>query len=142
GQRGPAAAAATAWRDQAPAVAVHAALVLAWASALIIPAAWHLPYTVGLVAQGATAAAVLAAAVSVRRPHLTLTAVPLSLLTAGSLVLLSLASRPATLTVLAVLTAVFAVAAGHRRLTAVCASASLAGAAGLACAVGAAAEWP
>ncbi|MGW6291166.1 SCO7613 C-terminal domain-containing membrane protein [Streptomyces sp. NPDC055058] len=139
---GPTAAATTARRDQAPAVAVHAALVLAWASALIIPAAWHLPYTVGLVAQGMTAAAVLAAAVSTRRPQLTLTAVPLSLLTAGSLVLLSLASRPATLTVLAALTAVFAVAAGHRRLTAVCASASLAGAAGLACAVGAAAEWP
>lgn len=139
---GPAAATTKARRDQAPAVSVHAALVLAWASALIIPAAWHLPYTVGLVAQGMTAAAVLAAAVSTRRPQLTLTAVPLSLLTAGSLVLLSLASRPATLTVLAALTAVFAVAAGHRRLTAVCASASLAGAAGLACAVGAAAEWP
>ncbi|WP_437027936.1 SCO7613 C-terminal domain-containing membrane protein [Streptomyces sp. enrichment culture] len=131
-----------AWRDQAPAVAVHAALVLAWASALIIPAAWHLPYTAGLVAQGVTAVAVLAAAVSTRRPQPTLTAVPLSLVTAGSLALLSLASRPATLTVLAALTAVFAVAAGHRRLTAVCASASLAGAAGLACAVGAAAEWP
>ncbi|MBD9731213.1 hypothetical protein IGX29_05150 [Streptomyces sp. H28] len=139
---GPTAATTTAWRDQAPVVAVHAALILAWASALIIPAAWHFPYTVGLVAQGMTAAAVLAAAVPTRRPQLTLTAVPLCLLTAGSLVLLSLASRPATLTVLAALTAVFAVAAGHRRLTAVCASASLAGAAGLACAVGAAAEWP
>ncbi|WP_432057614.1 SCO7613 C-terminal domain-containing membrane protein [Streptomyces sp. bgisy022] len=118
------------------------ALVLAWASALVIPAAWHLPYSVGLFAQGATAVAVLAAAGYARRPYLALTAVSLSLLTAGGLALLSLASRPATLTVLAALTAVFAAAALHRRLTAVCASASLAAAAGLACATGAAAGWP
>ncbi|MFI5567736.1 SCO7613 C-terminal domain-containing membrane protein [Streptomyces sp. NPDC051740] len=130
--------ATTAWR--APAAAGAVALV--WASALVLPAAWRLPYTAGLFAQGLTAVAALAAAAYARRTPASLTAVVLSLLTASGLAFLSLASRGTTLAVLAALTAVFAVAAAHRRLTAVCASASLAGAAGLACAVGAAAGRP
>lgn len=133
-----AARATTAWRDQAAAGAV----VLAWASALVFPAAWQLPYAAGLFAQGLTVVAALAVAAYARRTPTSLTAVLLSLLTAAGLALLSLASRGATLTVLAALTGIFAAAAAHRRLTAVCASASLAGAAGLVCAVGAAAGRP
>ncbi|MFJ2564371.1 SCO7613 C-terminal domain-containing membrane protein [Streptomyces sp. NPDC094154] len=132
-----AARATTAWRDQASAGVV----VLAWAAVLVLPFALRLPYTAGLFAQGLTVVAALAAAVYARRTPTSLTAVLLSLLTAASLSILSLASQEATLAVLAALTAIFTVAAAHPRLTAVCASASLAGAAGLACAVGAAAGW-
>ncbi|MFJ4552995.1 SCO7613 C-terminal domain-containing membrane protein [Streptomyces sp. NPDC088817] len=132
-----AARATTARRDQAAAGAV----VLAWATVLVLPAALRLPYTAGLFAQGLTVVAALAAAVYARRTPTSRTAVLLSLLTAAGLSFLSLASQDATLAVLAALTAIFTVAAAHPRLTAVCASASLAGAAGLACAVGAAAGW-
>lgn len=133
-----AARATTARRDQAAAGSV----VLVWASAIVFPVAWRLPYTAGLFAQGLTVVAALAVAVYARRTPTSRTAVLLSLLTAAGLALLSLASQGATLAVLAALTGIFAVAAAHRRLTAVCASASLAGAAGLACAVGAAAGRP
>ncbi|MFF9126383.1 SCO7613 C-terminal domain-containing membrane protein [Streptomyces sp. NPDC014889] len=132
-----AARAITARRDQGAAGTV----VLVWASALVLPVTLRLPYTAGLFAQGLTVVAALAMAAYARRTTTSLTAALLSLLTAAGLAFLSLASRDATLAVLAALTAVFTVAAAHPRLTAVYASASLAGAAGLACAVGAAAGW-
>lgn len=128
---------ATARRDQAA-----AAVGLAWASAFILPAAWHIPYTAGLFVHGLTTVAALSWAARARRTPASRTAVVLSLLTAAGLALLSLPSQTATLTVLAALTGLFAGAATRPRLTTVCASASLAGAAGLACAVGAAADWP
>ncbi|WP_199881078.1 SCO7613 C-terminal domain-containing membrane protein [Streptomyces kebangsaanensis] len=131
-----AARATPAWRDPAEAGAV----ALVWATAIVFPVALQLPYAAGLFAQGLTTVAALAAAAYARRTPTFLTAVLLSLLTAAGLTLLSLASRGATLTVLAALTGIFAVAAARRRPTAVCASASLACAAGLACAVGAAAD--
>ncbi|MFJ6562053.1 SCO7613 C-terminal domain-containing membrane protein [Streptomyces sp. NPDC091412] len=122
--------------------AAAGAAVLVWATALVFPAALQLPYVIGLFAQGLTVVAALAVAAYAPRTPTSRTAVLLSLFTAAGLALLSLASQGATLAVLAALTAVFAVAAAHPRLTAVCASASLAGAAGLACAVGAAAGRP
>jgi len=133
-----AARATAAWRDPAAAGAV----VLVWATALVSPAALHLPYVAGLFAQGMTAVAALAVAAYGRRTPTSRTALLLSLVTAAGLAFLALASQGATLAVLAALTGIFAVAAAHERLTAVCASASLAGAAGLACAVGAAAGLP
>ncbi|MFB7112061.1 SCO7613 C-terminal domain-containing membrane protein [Streptomyces sp. NPDC056190] len=122
--------------------AAAGAVVLVWATALVLPAALQLPYAVGLFAQGLTVVAALAVAAYTRQTPTSLSALLLSLFTAAGLALLSLASQGATLAVLAALTGIFAVAAVHPRLTAVCASASLAGAAGLACAVGAAAGWP
>ncbi|WP_253266514.1 SCO7613 C-terminal domain-containing membrane protein [Streptomyces sp. 6-11-2] len=122
--------------------AAAGAAVLVWATALVFPAALQLPYVIGLFAQGLTVVAALAVAAYAPRTPTSRTAVLLSLFTAAGLALLSLASQGATLAVLAALTAAFAVAAAHPRLTAVCASASLAGAAGLACAVGAAAGRP
>ncbi|MFJ5895728.1 SCO7613 C-terminal domain-containing membrane protein [Streptomyces sp. NPDC093064] len=133
-----AARATTTRRDPAAAGAV----VLVWATALVLPAALQLPYMAGLFAQGLTVVAALAVAAYTRQTPTSLSALLLSLLTAAGLALLSLASQGATLAVLAALTGIFAVAAVHPRLTAVCASASLAGAAGLACAVGAAAGRP
>lgn len=115
---------------------------LAWATALVLPAVLRLPYVAGLFTQGLTAAAALAVAARTRRTPVSRTAVVLSLLTTADLVLLSLASQGATLTVLAALTAFHGLAAVHRRTAEVCASASLAAATGLACAVGAAADWP
>ncbi|GAA1015722.1 hypothetical protein GCM10009564_49030 [Streptomyces thermogriseus] len=132
-----AARAAAAWRDRA----VAGAVVLVWATALVLPAVLRLPYAAGLLVQGLTAVVTLAAAAYARRTPAFLASLLLSLFTAAGLVLLSLASRGATLTVLAALTGILAGAAAHRRLTPVCASASLAGAAMLACAVGSAAEW-
>ncbi|WP_265559552.1 SCO7613 C-terminal domain-containing membrane protein [Streptomyces hygroscopicus] len=132
-----AARATTAWRAQA----ATGAVALAWATALVLPAALQLPYAAGLFAQGLTLVAGLAVAAYARRAPTSLTALLLSLLTALGIAALSLASRTATLVVLAALTALFATAAAHRRLTAVSVCASLAGATGLACAVGAAADW-
>ncbi|MGW3512578.1 SCO7613 C-terminal domain-containing membrane protein [Streptomyces sp. NPDC000994] len=133
-----AAPATTTRRDPAAAGAV----VLLWATALVLPAALQLPYAVGLFTQGSTIVAALAVAAYARQTPTSLSALLLSLLTAAGLALLSLATQGATLAVLAALTGIFAVAAVHPRLTAVCASASLAGTTGLACAVGAAAGWP
>ncbi|MFB7570632.1 SCO7613 C-terminal domain-containing membrane protein [Streptomyces sp. NPDC056165] len=133
-----AARATTTRRDPAAAGAV----VLVWAAVLVLPAALQLPYVAGLFTQGLMVVAALAVATYAPRTPTSLTAVLLSLFTAAGLAFLSLASQGATLTVLGVLTSIFTVAAAHPRLTAVCASASLAGAAGLACAVGAAAGRP
>jgi hypothetical protein len=82
---------------------------------------------------GATAAALLAPA--------TRTTTVLALLVSLGLALLSLATEAATLTVLAVLTVMFAGAAWRGRAAAVSAAASLGCATALAAAVGAAAGW-
>ncbi|SER16258.1 hypothetical protein SAMN04487983_10126 [Streptomyces sp. yr375] len=117
------------WRPQA----LTGALTLTWAALLVTPAALQLPYTVGLLMQGLTALALLL--------PVTRTATGLALVTSLGLVFLSLASEPATLTVLASLTVVCAVAAWRERLAPVSAAAALGCATTLACAVGASADW-
>lgn len=103
------------------------ALVLAWATALVLPPVLELPYEVGLL----TAVAVAA---------LTVTSMPvLALVASAHAALLALAAQSATLTVLTALTLLFAAASRRRALTA--APAALAHAAALACAIGAAADW-
>ncbi|WP_308688761.1 SCO7613 C-terminal domain-containing membrane protein [Streptomyces avermitilis] len=127
----------TQWRPQA----MTGALVLGWATALVLPATLELPYVVGLFALGLTAATAVAVAAYARRAPTAYTATALALITSVSLSFLSLTSRPATLGVLAALTALFAVAAVKVRPASVWASTSLAGATALACAAGAAAGW-
>ncbi|MFJ9965775.1 SCO7613 C-terminal domain-containing membrane protein [Streptomyces avermitilis] len=127
----------TQWRPQA----VTGALVLGWATALVLPATLELPYTIGLLALGLTAATAVAVAAYARRTLTSYTAIALALITSVSLDFLSLTSRPTTLGVLAALTALFAVAAVKVRPASVCASTSLAHATALACAAGAAAGW-
>ncbi|WP_329215605.1 hypothetical protein OG352_07520 [Streptomyces sp. NBC_01485] len=117
------------WRPQA----LTGALTLAWAAALVTPAALQLPYAVGLLIQGSTTLALL---VPVAR-----TATGLALVTSLGLAFLSLATEPATLTVLGSLTVVFAVAARRERLAPASAAAALGYATALACAVGASAGW-
>ncbi|MGW5637508.1 SCO7613 C-terminal domain-containing membrane protein, partial [Streptomyces sp. NPDC003832] len=95
------------------------------------PPVLELPYAAGLLVACAVAALAL---VSGR-----VAAAQLALVAAGHAVLLALASRSATLAVLTALTLLFAVAARRRALVA--APAALAHAAGLACAIGAAAGW-
>jgi len=130
------------WRPQA----LTGALTLIWATALIVPAAFELPYTAGLLAQLLVTAALVAYAL--RSPRLPtppapvpLVALCLALLTSLSLAFLALASRPATLSVLATLTVLFAVAARQPRLGPVASPASLGYATALACAVGASLGW-
>ncbi|MFJ3896858.1 SCO7613 C-terminal domain-containing membrane protein [Streptomyces sp. NPDC090083] len=117
------------WRPRAR----TAALVLTWATALTVPTALQLPYSSGLLIQGLTIIALL----SLTRRTATL----LALATSLSLAALSLATEPATLAVLASLTAVFALAARRGRLAPASAAASLAHATALACATGAALDW-
>nr|WSY56335.1 hypothetical protein OG999_43485 [Streptomyces sp. NBC_00886] len=113
--------------------ALTAALTLTWATAIVVPTALQLPYSIGLLMQGLTVAALL---------FLThRTATVLALLTSVSLAAFSLASEPATLAVLASLTAVFAGAAWRGRLAPASAAASLGYATALACAVGASLDW-
>ncbi len=69
-------------------------------------------------------------------------ALVLALLSSLVLAALSLASQPATLSVLGALTVLFAAASWHQHLAPVTAPAALAYATALACAVGAAAHWP
>ncbi|WP_406491633.1 SCO7613 C-terminal domain-containing membrane protein [Streptomyces sp. NBC_01604] len=138
------------WRPRA----LRGALGLTWAGVLVLPAVFELPYWTSLVTHGALTAGALAAAVYVRRgaaaPDGTsarpftssqLTALVLALITSLSLAFLSLASQTATLTVLCVLTALFAAASWPSRLAPVTAPAALAYAAALACATGAALDW-
>ncbi|MFE7763296.1 SCO7613 C-terminal domain-containing membrane protein [Streptomyces sp. NPDC057438] len=132
------------WRTPA----LVGALVLAWATALVLPPVLELPFTAGLVAQGLLVAAALGLAVSVRsaepgllRAPLPLAGVVLALVTSVSLALLSLATEAATLTVLATLTALFAAAARHRRTGPLTAPAALVHATALACAIGASVGW-
>ncbi|WP_033282243.1 SCO7613 C-terminal domain-containing membrane protein [Streptomyces sp. NRRL F-525] len=117
------------WKPQAR----FAALTLAWATAITVPTTLQLPYSVSLLTQGLAIIALLALA------HRAATL--LALLASLSLAALSLATEPATLAVLASLTAAFAVAARRDRLTPVSAAASLGYATALACAVGAALDW-
>ncbi|MFD8738698.1 SCO7613 C-terminal domain-containing membrane protein [Streptomyces sp. NPDC059618] len=98
------AARAAAWRPHA----LTAALGLAWATALVLPAALELPYAAALSVQGLTTAALLEYA---RRSASPLTARVLALLTSLGLAFLALASEGATLTVLAALTVLFTAAA-------------------------------
>ncbi|WP_416959305.1 SCO7613 C-terminal domain-containing membrane protein [Streptomyces sp. Agncl-13] len=118
-----------AWRPRA----LAAALTLAWVTAMVVPAALQLPYGVGLLMQGLIVVALLS------RAHATATV--LALFTSLSLAALSLASEPATLAVLASLTALLAGAAWCGRLAPISAGFSLGYATALACAVGAALDW-
>ncbi|MFD3621770.1 SCO7613 C-terminal domain-containing membrane protein [Streptomyces sp. NPDC058676] len=133
----------TAWRPRA----LTGALGLAWGTALTLAPVLELPYVVGLSAAAVTTAAALAVAAYALRakPEQRLTHLTaLVLAAAGSLSLacLSLATQTATLTVLSALTALFAAASWQSRLAPVTAPAALAYAAALACATGAAANWP
>ena len=119
----------TEWRPRT----LTAALTLAWATALTIPTTLQLPYSIGLLIQGLTIIALLALT------HRTATL--LALATSLSLAAVSLATEPATLAVLASLTAVFALATWRGRLAPASAAASLAYATALACATGAALDW-
>ncbi|MFI1706993.1 SCO7613 C-terminal domain-containing membrane protein [Streptomyces griseoruber] len=109
------------------------ALGPAWAAAVALPAALELPYAAGLSLLGLLVTALLWRG--------TPSAAGLAVATSLSLGLLSLAAEPATLTVLASLTAVFAAAALRGRAAPVPAAASLGHATALACAVGASAGW-
>ncbi|WP_405838185.1 SCO7613 C-terminal domain-containing membrane protein [Streptomyces sp. NBC_01518] len=117
------------WKPQAR----IAALTLAWATAITVPTTLQLPYSVSLLTQGLAIIVLLALA------HRAATL--LALLASLSLAALSLATEPATLAVLASLTAAFAVAARRDRLAPASAAASLGYATALACAVGAALDW-
>ena len=117
------------WRPRA----LTAALTLTWAAVLTLPTALQLPYNVGLLVYGGTVMVLLAL-----RHRMATT---LALVTSLSLACLALAAEPATLTVLASLTAVFAAAAWRGRLAPASAAASLGYATALACAVGASLDW-
>ncbi|MFI6549854.1 SCO7613 C-terminal domain-containing membrane protein [Streptomyces prunicolor] len=119
----------TAWRSRA----LAAALTLAWMTAMITPTTLQLPYTIGLLVNGLIVVALL------WLTHRIATALALG--TALVLATLSLASEPATLAVLASLTALLAAAAWRDRLAPVSAGFSLGYATALACTVGAALDW-
>ncbi|WP_200300473.1 SCO7613 C-terminal domain-containing membrane protein [Streptomyces adelaidensis] len=132
------------WRTPA----LVGAFVLAWATALVLPAVLQLPYTAAMVVQGLVVAATLGFAGLVRsaapkrlQAPLPLTGALLALVTSLSLALLSLAAEPATLTVLAASTALFALAAWRTGLGPLTAPASLVYATALTCAIGASADW-
>jgi hypothetical protein len=133
------------WRTQA----LVGALVLAWATALVLSPVLRLPFTAGLVAQGLLTVATLGLAVSVRsapagrlQAPLPLTGAVLALVTSVNLALSSLATEAATLTVLAASTALFAAAAARRTdLGVLAAPVALIHATALTCAVGASAGW-
>ncbi|MDN3022353.1 hypothetical protein [Streptomyces sp. S.PB5] len=114
--------------------AVSGALVLTWAAALTLPAVLELPYTTGLLTLGALTAVTLAA------PYTQPTTTILALATSVGLSFTALASQTATLTTLTALTAFFA--AVSWRHTSLTAPAALSYATALACATGAAADWP
>ncbi|MDX2821243.1 hypothetical protein PV416_09115 [Streptomyces ipomoeae] len=138
------AARAVPWRTPA----LIGALILTWATLLTLPAVFQLPYAAGLAAQGAMIVAALVfagyaqptAAKRLQSP-LPLTAVLLALATSLSLALLSLATEPATLTVLATTTVVFALTAWRTPLGPLTAPAALAYSTALTCAIGASAGW-
>jgi len=119
----------TAWRQRA----LAAALTLAWMTAMITPTTLQLPYIVGLLVDGLIVVALLSLT-----HHI---ATALALGTSLVLAALSLASEPATLAVLASLTALLAGAAWRGRLAPVSAGFSLGYATALACAVGSALDW-
>ncbi|MEV7286633.1 hypothetical protein AB0O01_19010 [Streptomyces sp. NPDC093252] len=123
-----------AWRPRA----LAGALGLVWASALLAPHTLGLPYAAALVLLGAVTVVLLVLPAVWRTVPLVLAGV-----TAAHLALLALASEPATLTVLTLLTALFAGAAlsatGVRRT--VGAVLALVWATGLAGAAGASLGW-
>ncbi|MEV7137619.1 SCO7613 C-terminal domain-containing membrane protein [Streptomyces tauricus] len=144
--------------------ALSGALLLAWSTALALPAITQLPYPAALLVHGATTVATLTAAAYTsatatgdgdsdsttaegrRASLLPTTALCLTLLGSLHLVALSLASEAATLAVLGSLTAVFASAAvlprwKHPHVRAVTTAAALAYASALACATGASLDW-
>lgn len=145
------------WRPRA----LTGVLVLAWATALVLPVVLEVPYVAGLVALGLTTAGTLTAAARLRPserpekepapqpatapavdfPAPRPTATVLALLTSLTLAFLSLTGEPATLTVLSTLTALFAAASWKPHLAPLTAPTALAYAAMLACATGAAADW-
>ncbi|WP_328840196.1 SCO7613 C-terminal domain-containing membrane protein [Streptomyces europaeiscabiei] len=132
------------WRTQA----LVSAFVLAWATALVLPAVLELPYTAGLVAHGLVCVATLAFAGLARstetqrlRAPLPLTGALLALVTSLNLALQSLATEPVTLTVLAASTVLFAAAAWRTGLGPLTAPTSLVHATALTCAIGASAGW-
>ncbi|WP_432032402.1 SCO7613 C-terminal domain-containing membrane protein [Streptomyces antibioticus] len=112
------------------------ALPPAWAAVVVLPAALHLPYAVGLSVQGLAVAGLLAAATATAP-----VALWLAVVTSVAVAFVSLATEAATLTVLAVLTALFAAAARQGRHAPVTAAVSLGYATALAGAAGAAAGW-
>jgi hypothetical protein len=109
------------------------ALPLAWAAVIVLPTALELPYAVGLAVHGLAVLALLGLR--------SRTATGLALATSLALAFASLAAEPASLAVLASLTAVYAVAARRGRATVVSAAACLGYGTALACAVGASAGW-
>ncbi|MFF2215833.1 SCO7613 C-terminal domain-containing membrane protein [Streptomyces antibioticus] len=111
------------------------ALPPAWAGVVVLPAALQLPYAVGLSVQGLAVAGLLAAAATAP------VALWLAVVTSVAVAFVSLATEAATLTVLAVLTALFAAAARQGRHAPVTAAVSLGYATALAGAAGAAAGW-
>lgn len=118
--------------------ALTAALVLAWSTALSLPAALELPYAAGLSVHGLTTVALLALARRTRPPVIS---VVLALVTSVDLAFLALASETATLTVFAALTVLFAVTARQPGLGPVGTPAALVHLAASACAVGASLGW-
>ncbi|MER5877269.1 hypothetical protein ABT119_15250 [Streptomyces sp. NPDC001910] len=123
-----------AWRPRA----LTGALVLAWSTALSLPAALELPYAAGLSVHALTTVALLVLA---RRTRPALVPVVLALVTSVDLAFLALASETATLIVFAALTALFAVTARQPGLGPVGAPAALGHLAASACAVGASLGW-
>ncbi|MFF8969400.1 SCO7613 C-terminal domain-containing membrane protein [Streptomyces sp. NPDC014995] len=119
------------WRPRA----LTAALGLGWAAGVAVPAAFAFSYVATLLVLGV----LTAAAAFLPTPW---TATTLALGTSFNLAFLSLATQSATLTVLAALTALFVTVSARPRLTPVTAPAALGYAAALACATGAAANWP
>lgn len=116
-------------------------LGLLWATALILPAVFEVPYLAGMLVLGVmTAAALYMCRVTASAAQVT--ALVLALVTAVSLTLVSLASQSATLVVLSVLTALFAAASWRASTAPFTAPAALVHAAALASASGAAADWP
>lgn len=142
---------AEAWRPRA----LLGAVVLLWGTAAAAPAVFRLPYAVAVSALAVLVSAALAAAVRLSRApapeegagarpsgsSLVPAAVVLALGTSVPLAFLALASEAATLTVLLVLTALFAAASPRPRLTPFTAPAALGYATALACATGAAGQW-
>ncbi|MFJ8992735.1 SCO7613 C-terminal domain-containing membrane protein [Streptomyces sp. NPDC102279] len=123
-----------AWRPRA----LTGALVLAWSTALSLPAALELPYAAGLSVHGLTTVALLALARRTRPPVIS---VVLALVTSVDLAFLALASETATLSVFAALAVLFAVTARQPGLGPVGAPAALGHLAASACAVGASLGW-
>ncbi|MET9899296.1 hypothetical protein [Streptomyces sp. NPDC006446] len=122
------------WRPRA----LVCALTLTWATVFVLPATLELPYVAGLSAHGLTTVALL---VYARRTRPQPAPLVLALLTSLGLAFVALASEPATLTVLAALTALFAAAALRPGPGPVAAPASLGYATALACATGTSLGW-